>query len=114
MAKRTRVQRPSPKSAEYSIEFASRGAAKGWDDLVSTIHNAMVDTWDFLTKTPQNVTPTNYPLKRPLANITRDGQQYARWQHKPTLGGSARIWFYVDGQTVWLEQVHTSHPNQTK
>lgn len=34
--------------------------------------------------------------------------------HKPTLKGTARIWFYVDGSTVYLEQVHTAHPNETK
>ncbi|MFT7023219.1 MAG: hypothetical protein ACJA07_002314 [Rhodococcus sp. (in: high G+C Gram-positive bacteria)] len=34
--------------------------------------------------------------------------------HKPTAKGTARIWRYVDGRTVHLEQVHTSHPNETK
>ncbi|KAB1642140.1 hypothetical protein F8O05_09950 [Gulosibacter chungangensis] len=29
-------------------------------------------------------------------------------------GDGARIWFFVEGQTVFLEQVHTSHPNETK
>ncbi len=28
--------------------------------------------------------------------------------------GTARIWFYVEGRIVYLEQVHTSHPNETK
>ncbi|WP_167305305.1 hypothetical protein [Saccharomonospora piscinae] len=27
---------------------------------------------------------------------------------------TARIWFYVHGRTVFLEQVHTSNPNETK
>ncbi|KRQ20557.1 MULTISPECIES: hypothetical protein [Mycobacteroides] len=36
------------------------------------------------------------------------------WQHKPTKQGTARIWFYVEDRTVYLEQVHTSHPNETK
>lgn len=111
MAKQTRVERPSPKSVEYSIQFASRGAAKGWQDLVSTIHNPMVDAWDFLTKTPQQITPTNTRMRGPLAK-TDNG--FDRWQYKPTAKGGARIWFYVDGQTVYLEQVHTHHPNETK
>lgn len=46
--------------------------------------------------------------------MTRDGSSHVRWQHKPTKGGSARIWFWVDGQTVHVERVHTSHPNETK
>lgn len=36
-------------------------------------------------------TPANYPLK-----------------------GTARVWFYVDGATVYLELVHTAHPHETK
>jgi hypothetical protein len=31
-----------------------------------------------------------------------------------TIERAARIWFYVDGGTVYLEQVHPSHPNVTK
>ena len=52
--------------------------------------------------------------KGELGNVQRGGQSFERWQHKPTLKGSARIWFYVDGRTVYLEAVHTSHPNETK
>lgn len=63
---------------------------------------------------PADRTPTNYPLKGVLGTVTRDGKTYERWQHKPTAQGDARIWFYVDGQTVYVEQVHTKHPNQTK
>lgn len=59
-------------------------------------------------------TPTNYPLKGELGTITRDGASHQRWQHKPTLKGDARIWFYVEARTVLLEQVHTHHPNATK
>ncbi|MFP3580549.1 hypothetical protein SB659_13320 [Arthrobacter sp. SIMBA_036] len=46
--------------------------------------------------------------------MNRNGSSHDRWQHKPTLKGTARLWFYVEGQIVYLEQVHTSHPNQTK
>lgn len=34
--------------------------------------------------------------------------------HKPTAKGTARIWCYVDGRTDPLEQVNTSHPNETQ
>jgi hypothetical protein len=60
------------------------------------------------------VTPTNYRLRGDLSTVARGGDSYDRWQHKPTLKGDARIWFYIDGNTVVLEQVHTHHPNQTK
>lgn len=107
------VPRP-PKKIEYEVRFATNEARKGWRDLVATIRNPMTETWDFLTRTPLSTTPTNYRLKGDLAMIQRGGSSYERWQHKPTAKGTARIWFYVDKRTVYLEQVHTSHPNETK
>lgn len=113
MPKETVVPRPAKKS-EYVLKYATKQSEKGWRDLVATIRNPMSETWDFLTRTPQTTTPTNYPLEGPLAVITRGGRTFQRWQHKPTLKGTARVWFYVDGSTVYLEQVHTTHPNETK
>jgi len=107
------VPRP-PKKSQYEIRFAGSGTEKGWRDLAATIRNAMADTWDFLTTSPLTTTPTNYRLKGDLATVERNGKSFDRWQHKPTEGGTARIWFYVDGMTVHLEQVHTNHPNATK
>lgn len=113
MAREKKVARPTKRS-EYGIEFATRQAQVGWTDLCATIRGPLADAWDFLTRTPLAETPTNYPLKGALGTITRDGAVHQRWQHKPTLKGDARIWFYVDGQVVHLEQVHTHHPNATK
>lgn len=107
------VERPLRKS-EYKIVFVTNSAAKGWRDLVATSRNAMVDSWEFLTQTPTERTITNYPLKAELSAVTYQGQKYDRWQLKPTLKGSARIWYFVVDKTVYLEQVFTSHPNQTK
>lgn len=67
-----------------------------------------------MTRTPLAKTPSNYPLRGELGTITRGDKVHERWQHKPTIKGTARIWFFVDGRTVYLEQVHTSHPNETK
>lgn len=107
------VPRP-PKKVEYEIRFATADARKGWQDLVATIRNPMSETWDFLTRAPLTTTPTNYRLKGELGAIARAGQTFERWQHKPTAKGTARVWYYVDGRTVFLEQVHTSHPKETK
>ncbi|WOC12420.1 hypothetical protein [Gordonia sp. MP11Mi] len=107
------VPRP-PKKSEYAIKFASAGAKKGWRDLAATIRSPLADAWDFLTRTPTRETPTNYPLRGDLARVTRNAQTHDRWQHKPTSKGDARIWFYVQDHTVFLEQVHTNHPNDTK
>ncbi|QTX03660.1 hypothetical protein [Agromyces archimandritae] len=113
MAKAARVDRPTKKS-EYEIRFASVSAQRGWMDLRATVLGPLADAWDFLTRTPLERTPTNYPLKGALQRVSRGGKEFDRWQHKPTLRGDARIWFYVDGNVVYLEQVHTHHPNQTK
>ena len=113
MARGKKVDRPTKRS-EYDIQFASVSAQRGWTDLCATIRGPLADAWDFLTRTPLTVTPTNYPLRGELASVTRDGATYERWQHKPTLKGDARIWFYVLEQVVYLEKVHTHHPNATK
>lgn len=113
MAKLDKVPRPTKKS-EYAITFASTQARRGWTDLCATIRGPLADSWDFLTKHPLAVTPTNYRLRGELGVIVRDGVEYDRWQHKPTQQGDARIWFYVVDRTVHLENVHTRHPNQTK
>lgn len=107
------VPRP-PKRIEYEIRFATTEAVKGWRDLAATIRNPLAETWDFLTRSPLAKTPTNYPLRGDLGTISRGGTTHERWQHKPTLSGTARIWFFVEGRTVYLEQVHTNHPNETK
>jgi len=113
MARTSKVERPTKKS-EYDIVFASTSAQRGWLDLRATIRGPLADCWDFLTRTPLARTPTNYPLKGELGLVTRDGTTHERWQHKPTTAGDARIWFYVEGHVVHLEQVHTRHPNETK
>lgn len=113
MARKESVARPTKKS-EYVIVFDNRAAEVGWRDLAATQRNALADTWDFLTKTPAIRSPRNYELKGELATFERNGKTFTRWQHKPTLKGDARIWFYVEGQTVHLERVFTSHPNITK
>ena len=113
MARQTKVERPTKRS-EFEIQFASADARKGWRDLLATTRGPLTDTWDFLTRTPLARTPTNYPLKGELGTVRRNADDHDRWQHKPTSKGSARIWFYVEGSVVFLERVHTAHPNETK
>ncbi|MGO2053498.1 hypothetical protein ACT3UD_07145 [Glutamicibacter sp. 287] len=64
-----------------------------------------------MTKMPWRL---NYGLKDELGMISRGETSHERWQHKRTAKGAARIWFYVHERTVFLEQVDTSHPNETK
>ncbi|QIM16726.1 hypothetical protein G7067_10440 [Leucobacter insecticola] len=112
MARERQVNRPT-KRTEYRIVAATAQADKGWRDLVATHRNLTVDTWEFLTAHPLKHTPTNYPLRGELGTITRNGCKHARWQHKPSQGNGARIWFYVADNCVYLEKVHTHHPNET-
>lgn len=105
------VPRPI-KKAEFTIYFATRETQAGWRDVLATQRNAVVDAWDFLTRHPLDPTPINYQLKGQLATVTHACKTHDRWQHK--LSGGARIWFYVEGRNVYLIDVHTRHPNQTK
>ena len=111
MAAKGRVPRPT-KTTEHPIVFATREAHRGWTDLAATQRNALTDAWDFLTTDPLRTTSRNHPLRGSLQLVTRGGETHERWQYELT--GGARIWYYVDSGTVYLEQVHTHHPNQTK
>ncbi len=103
MAKSEKVERPTKKN-EYELRFASVQAKRGWTDLKATAKNSLTDSLDFLTMTSRSTTPNNYRLHSDLGSVTRDGSTHERWQHKPTLIGDARIWFYVVDRVVYLEQ----------
>lgn len=105
---------PSRSPSTRSSLGAEKRNGGGWRDLVTTRRASTADAWDFLVGTPLAQTPQNYPLKNELGLVTRNGQSFTRWQHKPALSGDARIWFYVVDQKVYLERVHTHHPDETK
>lgn len=107
------VPRPARKT-EFTILFATREAKVGWRDLLAVRRNALVDAWEFLTRNPLERTALNGPLRDDLATIVRDGETREVWQLKLNHRDGARIWFYVVGNVVYLEQVFTAHPNQTK
>ncbi|MFC4629025.1 hypothetical protein ACFO6V_12335 [Promicromonospora alba] len=116
MVREAAVPRPIKKN-EYTIVFASKQAQKGWTDVAATKRNALADAWDFLTRTPHASSPTCHQLKFELATVERAGQVHDRWQYE--LPGGARIWFYVTKDepaagVVYILDVHTHHPNETK
>lgn len=113
MSRGEKVNRPARKN-DYEIVFASNSASKGWSNLVATKPNQMVGVWNFLTETPLQVTLLSYPLKGSGGIVIKDGNHYVRWQIKLNPRDGARIWYFVEGTRVYLEQVHTSHPNETK
>lgn len=107
------VHRPR-KKIWYIVFYGSSSAKKGWRDLKSIDENAMIEAWHILTETPLAMSKLCYPLSGEAAYVVRDGQQYQRWQLKLNLRSGVRIWYYVDGQNVIIERVHTHHPNETK
>ncbi len=113
MARGDLVPRPRRKN-EYEIVFGSKAAQTGWADLLATKRNALADSWDFLASNPTEISTKCYPLRGELAWITKGGVSHQRWQLKLDLNSGSRIWYFVSGNQVVLEQVHTSHPNQTK
>lgn len=113
MSRGERVQRPTRKS-EYKLVFASNSANRGWNALEAILPNQRADAWEFLASTPLMASPLSYPLKGELATVIQSGKQHVRWQRKLNLKDGARIWYFVIDKTVYVEQVHTSHPNQTK
>ena len=77
MTKRSETVPRPLKKAEYQIQFATRQAEKGWADLLATTRNAVVDAWDFLTRTPMAPSETNHPMRAQLAT-GRPGRAQAR------------------------------------
>lgn len=113
MAEQSQAQRPTRKT-EYKIYFATNSAEKGWRDLQAVRLNDLVQAWEFLTMNPLAETPLSCRLKGELSKVSRNGEVHDRWQLKLSATHSARIWYFVQGQKVFLEAVHTKHPNETK
>jgi hypothetical protein len=107
------IPRPAKKRA-YTLPFASRQAEKGWRDLQANRMHALAEAWDYLTDTPLAASPLTYRLKAQLSTVERNGLLHDRWQRKLNARDGARIWYYVEGNRVMIEQVFTTHPNQTK
>jgi hypothetical protein len=107
------VPRPTRKK-EFTIYFESPKLSRLWLDLRATQLTNLVSAWEFLTKTPLLKTPTSYPLKHLSSPIVRKGKSFERWQLKLSATDGSRIWYFVDGQTVYIERIFTAHPNQTK
>jgi len=113
MSKTDVAGRPLRRS-EFVIRFESPKAMRGWTDVLAVRRNALVDAWEKLTQAPLVSTELCYRMTNDFAVIVRNGQSHDRWQLKLNERDGVRIWYYVVGQTVFIEKVHTSHPNETK
>ncbi|MEY3408067.1 MAG: hypothetical protein RL038_1128 [Actinomycetota bacterium] len=107
------VNRPVRKT-EYRIYFSNSKCKKEWENLNATRIGDLITAWDFLTKNPTEVSPVCYRLKGELGYVIRNGKKFDRWQLKISITHGARIWYWIENNSVFIEQVHTSHPNKTK
>lgn len=74
----------------------------------------LVEAWEYLTHRPQEVTALSHPLKGSLSTVVKEGASHTRWQLKLSKTHGARIWYYVEGRSVYLEKVFTQHPKETQ
>ncbi|GAA5228794.1 hypothetical protein [Paeniglutamicibacter antarcticus] len=74
--------------------------------------NTVVQAWERLTLDPLASDSTCHGMKGDLEFAAHHGTTHRRRQYE--LSNGARIWFYVEGKTVALFDVHTHHPNSTK
>jgi hypothetical protein len=109
--KRGPLPRPG-KSTDYEIVPVTTHAARGWQALSATAKNSLAEAWDTLTADPLRDSPRMHTMRGDLQFLTHGGKSHERRQLE--LPGGARIWYYVEGKQVCLEQVHTRHPNETK
>jgi len=107
------VLRPLRKG-EFEIFFVSKRVQKDWLDLLAFRRNQVVDAWDTLASTPCQTTRLNYQLQGSLSVIIKSGVEYSLWQLKLNERDGSRIWYFMDDNHVYIEEIHTSHPNQTK
>ena len=107
------VPRPLKKS-EYKIYFESSKVRKAWVDLLAVRRSDLSEAWDFLTRNPLKVTDLSYPMRKDFALLVANGISQQRWQLKLSATDGSRIWYFVDGQNVFIERIFTAHPNETK
>ena len=113
MRNRRPVPRPYRKS-DFEIFFTSPKTEKKWNDLFATRRNDLTSAWEFLTKNPTLETPLFSELEGKLATVEFEGMLYQRYQLKLSLTQGSRIWYFTIGNQVLIDEVFTSHPNQTK
>jgi hypothetical protein len=95
------------------IELA---AEVGWTELCASQRNSCADLFDRLTADPAHVDnpEKQHRLKGTLSTATVVGVDDDQWQDE--LGKGARVWNVIDhaATPVFLTNVATARPNQTK
>lgn len=118
MAKPKRGGHVPPPAAhgEWTLRFADKRAADGWEDLCVQAPGATREAWEQLARAPRR--PANpkrqHRLRGELSSKTVAGIDLEHWQYEVTGGG--RIWYCPDDErgVVWITKATTGHPRETE
>jgi hypothetical protein len=103
----------APRPNPWSVRFADRRAAEGWNHLLSQARENLDRAWVAITSDPRHVDNRQHPLKGALGTVKVGGEALEQWQYEATSGG--RIWYAIDDddRTLWITRAGTGHPKQT-
>lgn len=106
---------PPPATGEWTLRFADKAAAQGWEDLCAQAPGATRKAWEQLAGAPRD--PSNHRrqhrLRGSLGSRVIQGRELEQWQYEVT--GGARIWYCIDDDvaTVWITHAGVGHPTVT-
>lgn len=113
-ARGSRVPAP-PSGAEWDLRFASKSAAKSWEELCNTAAGNCAAMHQQLRADPRQTRNPHrhHQLHGDLATARHGGRLLEQWQYEIT--GAGRVWFLIDDDRhrVWLTLVESGHPSKT-
>jgi hypothetical protein len=108
---------PPARVGEWTLIFAEKAAAHGWEDLCAQAPGPTRDAWDHLSKNPRDRTTNPGRIARlrgELGARVVQGQTFEQWQYEVT--GAGRIWYCPDDgrRVVHVTLAMRGHPKRTE
>jgi hypothetical protein len=101
---------------EWTIRYASREVAEGWENLCAQQPGIMAGLYDRLTQNPRHSDnrTRQSQLHSHLRVTTVNGELLEQWQYEVSGGG--RVWYAINDATrvAWITKASARHPNETK